>query len=122
MSKGEKLDRVAYSPKEFALLFGREQSYGYRAIYSGRVKSIVENGRLMIPAKEVEKILGKAGEYNGKPKKVPKKVGAAAAWRRVVKQKQQASKPSVVKAATAFRRAHAVSPMPVQRPGKPKPG
>ena len=63
--------RVAYSPAEFAELFGKSQTWGYRQIYAGKVTAITQHGRILIPAKEVEKILESAGIYNGleKPKK-----------------------------------------------------
>ena len=59
------LDRVAFSPGEFAALFGKSQTWGYRQIYAGKVKAITEYGRLSIPAVEVERILQTAGVYDG---------------------------------------------------------
>ena len=58
-------NRVAYSPAEFAELFGKEQTWGYRQIYAGKVKTITEHGRILIPAAEVDGILAKAGVYDG---------------------------------------------------------
>ncbi len=71
-----KLDRVAYSPAEFAALFGKEQTWGYRQIYAGKVKTITEHGRILIPAAEVDGILAKAGVYDGlkKPTKTKAEV------------------------------------------------
>ncbi len=68
--------RVAYSPGEFAELFGKSQTWGYRQIYAGKVNAITEHGRILIPAKEVERILEKAGIYNGieKPKQAKARV------------------------------------------------
>ena len=63
--KGATLDRVAFSPGEFASLFGKSQTWGYRQIYAGKVKTVTELGRILIPAAEVERVLGKAGAYNG---------------------------------------------------------
>lgn len=57
--------RVAFSPAEFAELFGKSQTWGYRQIYAGKVNVITDHGRTLIPAAEVERILGSAGEYNG---------------------------------------------------------
>ena len=54
------MERVAYTPKEFAALFGKSQTWGYRKIYSGAVASTTEHGRTLIPATEVQKILGTA--------------------------------------------------------------
>ena len=68
------LERVAFSPGEFAALFGKSQTWGYRQIYGGKVKAITEHGRILIPAAEVEAILKTAGVYDGlKPKAVSAK-------------------------------------------------
>jgi len=67
-----KLDRVAFSPGEFAALFGKQQTWGYRQIYAGKVKAITEYGRIQIPAAEVERILATADRYNGMPRKPAK--------------------------------------------------
>jgi len=58
--------RVAFSPGEFAAMFGKSQTWGYRQIYAGRVKTITEHGRILIPAAEVERILGNADIYSGR--------------------------------------------------------
>lgn len=69
MAEGLAFKRLAFSPGEFAELFGKSQTWGYRQIYAGNVKTITEYGRILIPASEAEKILAKAGVYNGiKPK------------------------------------------------------
>jgi hypothetical protein len=65
------MERVTFSPGEFAALFGKSQSWGYRQIYSGKVKTITEYGRILIPASEVKKILGTAGRYEGMKAKPP---------------------------------------------------
>jgi hypothetical protein len=63
------LERVAFSPGEFATLFGKSQTWGYRQIYAGKVKAITQHGRILIPAAEVDAILKTAGIYDGlKPK------------------------------------------------------
>lgn len=62
------LKRVAFSPGEFAEMFGKSQTWGYRQIYAGKVTTITEHGRILIPAHEVERILESAGIYDGKPK------------------------------------------------------
>lgn len=59
------MERVTFSPGEFAALFGKSQTCGYRQIYAGRVVAITEYVRLLIPASEVEKILASAGRYEG---------------------------------------------------------
>ena len=58
-------ERVAFSPGEFAGLFGKSQTWGYRQIYAGKVKAITTHGRILIPAAEVDAILKKAGIYDG---------------------------------------------------------
>ena len=45
MTKNPNGDRVAFSPGEFAALFGKSQTWGYRQIYAGKVKAIDEYGR-----------------------------------------------------------------------------
>ena len=77
-------DRVTFSPGEFAALFGKSQTWGYRQIYAGKVKTITEYGRILIPASEVERILAEAGIYNGEKKRVAKEVSKAELWKRFV--------------------------------------
>jgi hypothetical protein len=60
------MERVTFSPGEFAALFGKSQTWGYRQIYAGKVQAISEFGRILIPAAEVEKILKTASRYEGK--------------------------------------------------------
>ncbi len=88
------MERVAFSPSEFAALFGKEQTWGYRQIYKGKVKTITEYGRILIPAKEVERILGKAGVYNGVKPKISKPGKKLEAWRRFIAERRQAKKGS----------------------------
>lgn len=76
--------RVAFSPGEFAALFGKSQTWGYRQIYAGKVKTITQHGRILIPAADVERILGEAGIYNGEKKRVAKVVSKAELWKRLV--------------------------------------
>ena len=61
-------DRLGFSPAEFAALFGRSPTYGYRQLYLGRVKAISDAGRILIPRSEVERFLARAGEYNPQSK------------------------------------------------------
>lgn len=89
-------ERVAYSPGEFAKLFGKSQTWGYREIYRGNVKAITKHGRILIPAKEVERILESAGIYDGteKPKPAQKKATPLSAeqksiWQRFVEMRRQ---------------------------------
>jgi hypothetical protein len=58
--------RMAYSPAEFAALFGKHQTWGYRQLYRGTIKAITQCGRIMIPRSEVDRLLNSAKEYDGK--------------------------------------------------------
>ena len=88
MANSSNLARVAFSPGEFAALFGKSTTWGYRKIYSGAVKAITEQGRILIPAAEVERILATAARYEGtKPKKAPQ---TKEQWQRLAPQLQSA--------------------------------
>lgn len=63
--------RVAYSPTEFAALFGRSATWGYRQIYAGRVRPIADCGRLLVPQAEVDSILARRREYNPTEPRLP---------------------------------------------------
>ena len=56
--------RAAFSPAEFAHLFGRSPTWAYRQIYAGRIKPIADCGRLLIPRSEVDSFLARKAEYN----------------------------------------------------------
>jgi hypothetical protein len=56
--------RAAYSPAEFAALFGRSPTWGYRQIYAARIKPISDCGRLLIPREELNSFLARKAEYN----------------------------------------------------------
>jgi hypothetical protein len=62
-------ERLGYSPKEFGEANGRSGTWGYRQIYSGKVRVISDAGRLLIPRSEVERFLASAAEYNPQPKR-----------------------------------------------------
>ena len=88
MPAPSQLQRVAFSPGEFATLFGKSQTWGYRQLYAGKVKAITEHGRMLIPAAEVERILVSAGVYDGRKTPIKTKADAEAlkphfenAWR-----------------------------------------
>ena len=57
-------ERLGYSPAEFAALFGRSPTWGYRQIYAGRVKPVADCGRMIIPREEVDSVLARRAEYN----------------------------------------------------------
>jgi hypothetical protein len=64
--------RVAFTPGEFAAGFGRSETWGYRQLYSGRVKAIHVSGRLLIPKSEIDRLLAEAAVYDGIPARAPK--------------------------------------------------
>lgn len=112
-------NRVAFSPGEFAALFGKQQTWGYRQIYAGKVNAITEYGRIQIPAAEVERILASAERYNGAKQK-PAKTKAEfqklapqlkSAWQSFLRQRRDGvsanteSKPARAKAKGGSRKA-----------------
>jgi hypothetical protein len=60
--------RAAYSPAEFAASCGRHPTWAYRLLYANKLKAVTELGRILIPASELERVLGLAEPYNPKPK------------------------------------------------------
>lgn len=111
--------RVAFSPSEFAALFGKQQTWGYRQIYAGKVKAITEYGRIQIPAAEVERILASAERYDGAKQK-PAKTKAEfqklapqlkSAWQSFLRQRRDGApakadaNPAAVKAKSGSRKA-----------------
>ena len=57
----KKGERVSYSFAETAEMFGRERTWVYRQVAKGRIRAITGYGAAMIPASEIERILGKGG-------------------------------------------------------------
>lgn len=68
--------RVAYSPAELAAACGKHPTWSYRLIYAGKLKVITDFGRMLIPAAELDRVLGQAKPYDPKPK-APKAKGGA---------------------------------------------
>ena len=93
MASESDLKRVAFSPGEFATLFGKQQTWGYRQIYAGKVKAITDHGRILIPAAEVDRILAKAGTYDGLKVKVklPKRGSKLEAWEKFLEARRKTS-------------------------------
>jgi len=60
--------RAAYSPAEFAASCGKHSSWAYRLLYANKIRAVTELGRILIPASELERVLGLAQPYNPKPK------------------------------------------------------
>lgn len=95
------MSQVAFSPREFAALFKKEQSWGYRQIYAGKVTTITEYGRTMIPASEVERIRASAARYEGRKKRPARtkkefeamKPELETAWQTFVQAKRNAAGP-----------------------------
>jgi len=57
-------ERIGYSLAEFAALFGRSPTWGYRQIYAGRVKPVADCGRIIIPRTEVDSVLARRRGYD----------------------------------------------------------
>ena len=97
-----KPDKVALTPAEFAALFGKSTTWGYRQLYAGKVKAITEYGRTLIPASEVERILNEAGRYNGAGAKLsqivepelPRTKAAKNSWQKALEKRRGKSKSS----------------------------
>jgi hypothetical protein len=62
--------KKAYTPTEFAALFGKEKTWTYRQLYKGRIEGITKYGRLMIPVREADRIGADSAIYRGRKKKV----------------------------------------------------
>jgi hypothetical protein len=113
------MERVTFSPGEFAALFGKSQTWGYRQIYAGKVTTITDYGRILIPAAEVERILATAAKYEGlkkKPNRTKEEFQAMKpvlrlAWRDFVHRKTAA----LSKKSTSVPRVKAPSPHPDAR-------
>jgi hypothetical protein len=56
-------ERSAFSPAEFAALFGREMTWTYRLLYAGRVRAIRHMKPAMIPRSEVERLTTELATY-----------------------------------------------------------
>ena len=66
------MDKVTYTPAEFAAVFGKERTWAYRQLYAGKVQAMTDLGRTQIPKSEVERLLKEAGRYLGSGRKVGK--------------------------------------------------
>lgn len=62
-------DRAAYTPREFAGIFGKSQSWAYRRLYDNTVRAVKVGGVTLIPSDEVQRLLSGAGLYNEKEAK-----------------------------------------------------
>jgi hypothetical protein len=68
VTKTQSLDRAAFKIREFAAKFGHHATWGYRQVYAGNVAVIDVMGQLMIPAREVDRLLALAKPYDPKHK------------------------------------------------------
>jgi hypothetical protein len=66
------MEKVTYTPTEFAAVFGKERTWAYRQLYNGKVQAITELGRTLIPKSEVDRLLKEAGRYMGAKAKTRK--------------------------------------------------
>ena len=58
------VERIGYSPAEFAAAFGKHTSWAYRMLYDGKVNAVTTLGRILIPADEATRIMAGAAPYN----------------------------------------------------------
>jgi hypothetical protein len=59
------LERLTYSPAEFAELFGKSPTWTYRLLYANKIKAISGFGRTLVPRAEAERILRTMAPYQG---------------------------------------------------------
>ncbi len=64
------MEKLTFTPSEFAALFGKERTWAYRQLKAGKVQAITELGRTLIPKSEVDRLLKEAGRYLGMGAKV----------------------------------------------------
>ena len=92
------MEKVTYTPAEFAEVFGRERTWAYRQLYAGKVQAITEFGRTQIPKSEVDRMLKEAGRYLGaKTKPDKKKSSTAVAAKKAVSSRASKSWAATVK-------------------------
>ena len=63
---------LASSPAEFARLFDRHPTWGYRRIYAGDIRVLRQAGRMLIPRSEIERFLSQTVVYAGKESLAPR--------------------------------------------------
>jgi hypothetical protein len=66
--KDQTTRRAAYSPTEFAALFGRHPTWVYRLLYGGKITALTDLGRILIPESELQRVLSTAAIYNPQPR------------------------------------------------------
>jgi hypothetical protein len=55
--------RPAYTIEEFSSLFGRHKNWGYRLVWTGKVKVIKPLGEMLVPRSEVERLTAAPVDY-----------------------------------------------------------
>ena len=61
------LTRLAYTVIEFASLFGRSQTWGYRRIYAEEITALEIGGRAMITREEILRFMATRQKFPGRP-------------------------------------------------------
>ena len=95
------MEKVTYTPAEFACVFGKERTWAYRQLYAGKVTAITEFGRVLIPHAEIDRLLASSDKYLGrkksptpkrkKKKKPVRKRLKAKDWAEAIKQRRKLS-------------------------------
>lgn len=69
-------NRPFHTVAEFAALFGKERTWGYRLLGAGKIQAITGYGETMIPRSEYERLLNDKQRYLGRRRtRGPKKGG-----------------------------------------------
>lgn len=55
--------QLAFTPKEFAGFFGRSATWGYRQLYSGKIKKLGGCDSILIPRSELERFLSQIVDH-----------------------------------------------------------
>jgi hypothetical protein len=57
--------QVAYTLAQFAKLFGKDRSWAYRLAASGKIKTVNGYGCTLVPATEVDRLIGADTDMGG---------------------------------------------------------
>ena len=57
LTQSGSIERAAFSPPEFAALFGRTPQWSWRHIREGAIRAVNIGGRTMIPATERDRLV-----------------------------------------------------------------
>ncbi len=64
--------RQAYTLQEMAQIFGKHRSWAYRMVREGRIKTITGFGAQLVPAHEIDRILGATPQSSSSDALTPK--------------------------------------------------